>query len=136
MMQMMMRMQQMHMQQMQASRLDALVQGVTNKDEEGVKAALEDERPEVRWAAALAVGKRSLPLQEALIARLTDGSPEVRQAARASLIRLSTEAQKSATMQNSQKSMRKVDFGPSPQASRSTQLAAAKKWAEWWAARR
>jgi HEAT repeat protein len=142
MMQMQMQMQQqqfaLQLQQLQSSKLQAVVQQMQGKDEEALKFALTDQVPEQRWAAIQIVGSRKLPMQKELIERLTDPSVDVRQAARWALIQLAatqlnaTQGSMSMKMKSA-KTCRGVDFGPAPQANRSAQVAAAKKWREWWA---
>ena len=131
MMQMQMQQQQsmLQMQQLQSSKIQALVQQMAGKDGDALKAALTGPVPELRWAAIQVVGSRKLPLQAELIERLSDPHGDVRQAARWALIQLSA-TQPNATQAGKAKSAkpaRGVDFGPAPQASRSAQAAAAKK---------
>jgi hypothetical protein len=82
-----------------------------------VKAQLKHDRPEVRAAAARAVGKRGLRYGAELIGLLTDQEAEVSQASRQALVRLS----------------RGQDYGPEPAADAQDVSAAVERWREWWA---
>jgi hypothetical protein len=82
-----------------------------------VKAKLQDDRGEVRAAAARAVAARGLRYGSELIDLLTDADKDVRQAARQALVRLS----------------RGQDFGPAPGASEDEVTAAVRDWSAWWA---
>jgi hypothetical protein len=75
----------------------------------------QDERTEVRAAAARAAGVKKLPLGEELILLLTDDSAEVRKAAHQSLVKLS----------------KGVDYGPKEGASEKERSAALEKWRAW-----
>jgi hypothetical protein len=102
---------------------------------------------EGRFAAAYVVGERQLAWQPDLIARLTDPNDYVRQAARRSLVILSffalrdgadagADAGESPAAGKGVKKDQIVDFGPQPKADKEAQKAAAKKWEDWWDARK
>jgi hypothetical protein len=119
-------------QMLQKKRLNELTRELAGKGPEDLKKALRDPRPEMRWLAALVVGKQAIPLSRELIELLTDDHPQVRQAARQSLVRLSKITQtKSRDLKSLARSSRAVDFGPAPTANRRAQQVAARKWGEW-----
>jgi hypothetical protein len=112
-------------------------------DETILRTALNGRSVEERFAAAYVVGERQLSWQPDLIARLTDPNEYVRQAARRSLVILSFFAlheraesgDNSGDVRPAEKGIKKdpvVDFGPQPRADKAAQIAAAKKWEEWW----
>jgi hypothetical protein len=121
------------------SQLQGLLQQTSAMSEESLKNSLTDNKPEMRWAAALVAGERKIYLQDDLVKRLTDPDGYVRQAARRSLILLSAaRRQETAASQQAQISQRNkttargVDFGPAPTASSSAQARAARQWQAWW----
>jgi hypothetical protein len=122
--------QQLQQQQvLQMKFLEGQVHELAGQGPDALKTALQDPRPEKRWAAAFIIGKDRLPLTDELIERLTDDNPTVRQAARQGLVRLSTTA---GTREGKPSARRSVDFGPAPDANRTAQKAAARKWRTWF----
>jgi phage shock protein E len=92
---------------------------------------LKSDKAEERFAAAIAIGEKGLPLTADLIQLLTDKSDPVRQAARRSLILTSYHLN---TMKNASKKGARatyVDFGPVPNANPMFQQQSAKAWAAW-----
>jgi len=81
-----------------------------------VKKSLEDERTEVRAAAAKAAGSKGYKLVEQLIPMLNDNDQDVRQAARQALVQLS----------------KGQDFGPERNADATAVSAAIQQWQAWW----
>jgi hypothetical protein len=133
-------------QQRQLSLRTTLVRAYA-ADEATLRTALTGRSTEGRFAAAYVVGERQLAWQPDLIARLTDPNEYVRQAARRSLVILSffalregaeagQEAGDSTAAGEGVKKDEVVDFGPKPGADKEAQRAAAKKWEDWWDARR
>src|SRR5262249_18526521 len=96
-----------------------LAQNLARQGAAALQGRLKGERPEVRLAAAQAVGTLGLPLGAELIALLSDSEQEVSQAARQALVRLS----------------RGQDHGPEPGASAEAVGSAVRRWQEWWASR-
>lgn len=92
---------------------------------------LKSDKAENRFAAALAVGEKRLPLTEELIGLLTDKNDLVRQAARRSLILVSynVDVLKKAGQRGA--IARAVDFGPAANANVASQTKAAKAWKQW-----
>jgi hypothetical protein len=118
-----------HQQVLQMKFLEDQVRELAGQGREALKIALQDPRPEKRWAAVFVIGKDRLPLTDELIERLTDDNPFVRQAARQGLVRLSTTV---GTREGKPSARRSVDFGPAPDANRTAQKAAARKWRTWF----
>jgi hypothetical protein len=94
-----------------------LLQNLSRKDTNFVKAKLKDEKAEVRLAAVRVTAGRSLKLVGDLIERLEDNEEGVREAARQSLMRLAGSD---------------VDFGPKKGATKAERAKAAEQWKEWW----
>jgi hypothetical protein len=92
---------------------------------------LKSGKPEERFAAALAIGEKGLPLTSEMIGLLTDTSDPVRQAARRSLALTSyhLDAMKKAGKKGVTPTY--VDFGPIPNANAAQQKQAVKAWTEW-----
>lgn len=92
---------------------------------------LKSDKAEERFAAALAIGEKGLPLTAELIGLLTDQNDPVRQAARRSLILTSyhLDAMKKANKKGAVPTY--VDFGPIPNANPAYQKQSAKAWADW-----
>jgi hypothetical protein len=98
----------------------ALANRLTRMKDETLAEYLQDEDPEIRRAAALAVGqKESKTLLPSLISMLRDPDISVVRAAHASLKALSGQ-----------------DFGPSAKATREERDQAVLKWIEWWSKQR
>ncbi|MCI0456866.1 MAG: hypothetical protein L0Z62_07805 [Gemmataceae bacterium] len=85
-----------------------------------LKGRLKDDRPEVRTAAAQAVGEKGLALGAELIDLLSDSEQEVQQSARQALVRLS----------------RGQDHGPESGASADAVASSVERWRQWWASRK
>jgi hypothetical protein len=82
-----------------------------------VKERLQDERPEVRSAAARAVGDKGMKLGAELIGLLGDKEADVQQAARQALVKLA----------------KGPDYGPERDAKENERAEAVKQWKTWWA---
>jgi hypothetical protein len=93
-----------------------LMMDCCKKSKDDLCGMLKSQKAEERFAAALAIGEKGLPLTSDLIQLLTDNSDPVRQAARRSLILTSyhLDAMKKANKKGAQPSF--VDFGPVPNA--------------------
>jgi hypothetical protein len=94
-----------------------LTSHLSRLDTPALKKKLEDERIEIRAAAARAGGAKGLGFGEELISLLRDDSPVVRKAARQALVKLS----------------KGTDFGPEENASEGVREEAVKKWQAWLA---
>lgn len=80
-----------------------------------LKARLQDERAEVRAAAAAIAGEKKLPFGPQLIDLVADADSRVSQSARQALVRITGQ-----------------DFGPDDAAGASARSDAARRWREWW----
>jgi hypothetical protein len=92
---------------------------------------LKSEQAEKRFAAALAIGEKRLPLTEELIGLLTDKNELVRQAARRSLILVSYNVDVVKKAKQRGAIARPVDFGPAPNANLAVQKKAILAWQDW-----
>jgi len=92
---------------------------------------LKSDKADDRFAAALAIGEKRLPLTAELIGLLTDKSDPVRQAARRSLILTSyhLDAMKKANKKGAVPTY--VDYGPIPNAYPTLQKQSVKAWTAW-----
>jgi rhodanese-related sulfurtransferase len=108
-----------------------LMMDCCKKSKDDLCGMLKSQKAEERFAAALAIGEKGLPLTSDLIQLLTDNSDPVRQAARRSLILTSyhLDAMKKANKKGAQPSF--VDFGPVPNANPMLQQQSAKAWTTW-----
>lgn len=77
---------------------------------------LQADDPDRRWAAAIVVHRRKLPLAGDLIELLGDADSLIRQEARLALVQLA----------------KGEDYGPEADASEADAQAAGEKWREWW----
>lgn len=123
----------------QRQELDNKLRGAIDASEEELRSALQSRVPLDRFAAAYAVGERRLFWQHDLILLLTDESDAVRQGARRSLVTLSSlklnpDAAAKADKTKPSGKLAHRDFGPLPNASRSSQKKSVEKWTEWWKA--
>lgn len=91
-----------------------LARRLTRMTERTLQAKLQDRDPEVRAAAARAVGYKGVPLYEELVEALRDRDPMVATEAHAVLVKLSGE-----------------DFGPPANASGVEWFEAGKRWQQW-----
>jgi hypothetical protein len=89
-----------------------LVKQLERQNPDQLKTLLKDESPELRAAAARAIGNKNLALASELIELLRDLEPAVQQAARQSLVRLA----------------KGVDYGPEPSADSAAREAAIERW--------
>jgi HEAT repeat protein len=96
---------------------DQLVRFLTRQGPNEIKQRLKDDRPEVRRAAARAVGLKGLRFGDELIGLLRDENADVRLAARQALARLA----------------RGEDFGPDVNAGEAERDQAIRLWRAWWA---
>jgi hypothetical protein len=96
---------------------------------------LQSPKPEMRFAAAVAVGEKGLPLADPLIELLGDPDVLVRQAARRSLVVLSyyIDAARKAKLRNVR--AQAVDYGPKSVKQWAVKDAQ-KKWTDWVAKNR
>lgn len=93
---------------------DHLTRNLTRQPVDTVRELLKDEQPQVRAAAALVAGDRSLRCAAELVGLLADQESEVRQSARKALMQLTGQ-----------------DFGPEVFSTPAEQAEAVKKWREW-----
>jgi HEAT repeat protein len=98
---------------------DLLARHLSRQKEPVLKDKLQDDRAEVRSAAARVVGEKKLRLGEELIGLLADDDSSVRDAAHQALVRLN----------------QGTDLGPKAKADEKDRSEAVRKWREWWAAR-
>jgi hypothetical protein len=115
--------------------LESLVKQVSSKSASEIKDLLQSNKPEMRFAAAVVVGDKALPLADYLVELLNDKDVLVRQAARRSLVVMSyyVDAEKKSKLRNVKPQI--VDFGPKS----TTQWQvkdAQKKWKDWITANR
>ena len=96
--------------------IDLLAKNIGRKPQSLIFDKMRDTRPEVRLAAARAVGDKKLRFGGELIKLLDDKDDDVRQAARRALVNVSDGK----------------DFGPNAEASQEDRAEAVKKWKEWW----
>ena len=94
----------------------ALERSLSRLGPAALKEKLQDDRAEVRAAAARVVGAKKLRFGAELIELLSDEEDDVRQAARQALVKLSGS-----------------DFGPERDADAAKRAEAIKKWRAWWA---
>jgi HEAT repeat protein len=116
-------------QQLQTAQMDRQMRDLASKGPDVLKSALRDANPQTRLMAALTVAKYGPDLTDELIDRLTDDVSSVRQAARQGLVGISKSMK---TRDGKPMSSRGVDFGPAPQANRTAQKTAARKWHDWF----
>jgi hypothetical protein len=93
-----------------------LLRHLSRLDSAALKERLKDDRPQVRAAAARAVGAGGRRFGGELIDCLSDDDPEVRQAARQALVQLAGG----------------TDHGPEPNAKASARAEAVRQWQSWW----
>jgi hypothetical protein len=96
---------------------DLLAKHLGRQSAKVVKEKLQDERPEVRSAAARAVGDKGMKLGAELIDLLGDKEADVQQAARQALVKLA----------------KGPDYGPERDARDAERAEAVKQWKAWWA---
>jgi HEAT repeat protein len=96
---------------------DLLVKNLGRQSTTVVKDKLKDEKPEVRSAAAQAVGDKGMKLGAELIELLADKDANVQQAARQALVKLAKGA----------------DYGPEKGAKDTERAEAVKQWRAWLA---
>jgi sulfur transfer complex TusBCD TusB component (DsrH family) len=96
---------------------DLLAKHLGRQSAKVVKEKLQDQRPEVRIAAARAVGDKGMKLGAELIDLLGDKEAEVQQAARQALVKLAKGS----------------DYGPERDAKDNERADAVKQWKAWWA---
>jgi hypothetical protein len=96
---------------------DLLAKSLGRQSASVVKEKLKDERPEVRIAAARAVGDKGMKLGAEVIDLLGDKEADVQQAARQALVKLAKGA----------------DYGPERDAKDEARAEAVKQWKAWWA---
>jgi hypothetical protein len=94
-----------------------LTSNLSRLDATALKKKLEDDRIEVRAAAARAAAKKGLAFGDKLISLLRDNSPVVRKAAHQALVKLS----------------KGTDYGPKENASEGDREEVIKKWQAWLA---
>jgi hypothetical protein len=95
---------------------ELLYKHLSRQKEAIIKAKLQDDRREVRAAAARVAGEKKMPLGDGLINLLTDDESAVRDAAHQALIRLN----------------KGTDLGPKPKASDAEVSQAVQRWRAWW----
>jgi hypothetical protein len=98
---------------------DLLLSNLTRQGAAVVKGKLRDDPPEVRAAAARAVGRKFPALGGDVIDLLNDQDEGVREAAHQALLRLN----------------KGTDLGPTEQASETSRADAVEQWRAWWAQR-
>ena len=110
--------------------LETLIKQTCKKSESEIKDLLQSPKPEMRFAAAVAVGEKGLPLADSLIELLNDSDVLVRQAARRSLVVLSyyVDAGRKSNLRNARPQA--VDYGPKSVKSWAVKDAQ-KKWTDW-----
>jgi hypothetical protein len=125
-------------------RLMNRVKLLTQLPDDELRARLTDKDAETRFVAAWAVSEKKLPWYKELIGMLTDKESAVRMSARRALIVLAFnilnpewDEQQAAIAAGKKpskpvKTPKSVDFGPSPDASKSYQVSAQKKWTQWF----
>lgn len=112
-------------------KLTSLVQDLSARSDQEVRAALTSNIPEQRFTAALVVGQKKLPYADELIVLVRDRDPWVRQAARQGLMHLSYHIDVAKKAKQTRVQPRAVDFGPAPTATASAQKTAAQRWQRW-----
>lgn len=98
---------------------DLLHRNLSRQKEPVLKEKLQDDRAEVRIAAARVTGEKRMRLGGELIDLLGDAEARVRDAAHQALVRLN----------------QGTDLGPKAKANEKERAEAVRKWREWWAAR-
>lgn len=87
---------------LQQAQLAAFVQRVSQEDEETLRKRCRSQNPVERFAAAVAIGQKDLPLKPELTALRSDPNPVVRQAAAQSLLLMSKRSRQPAQTQRLQ----------------------------------
>jgi hypothetical protein len=117
---------------------------LTQLPDDELRARLTDKDAETRFVAAWAVSEKKLPWYKELIGMLTDKESPVRMSARRSLIVLAFnilnpdwDEQQAAIAAGKKpskpvKTPKSVDFGPTPDAGKTSQVSAQKKWTQWF----
>jgi hypothetical protein len=98
---------------------ELLDRNLTRQSADVIKESLKDERPEIRSAAARAVGEKGLKFGKELIDLLSDDDAGARDAAHQALVKLN----------------KGKDLGPDAKADDEARRDAIARWREWWAAR-
>jgi len=103
-------------------------------NEQQLKALLKNDKADVRFAAAYAVGEKKAPLPRGLIELLNDSNLSVQQASRRSLILLACQATgpRKPCDQLTRQVKSLLKYGPEPTTKKTVIAKAADKWNAWW----
>ncbi len=118
--------------------LEDLVRSLSDKKDAELREALNDKKPEMRFAACWVAGDQAAQgLCDDLIAALSDHDGFVRQSARRALVILANRQMivRASKQERVLRPAQFTDFGPPLLAGVPAQLAAARRWTTWFAER-